>query len=86
MAKVISFNNSTILMIETNGGTFVGFNSALDKELFIKTHKEGTYTLHSDHAIVKKYIVVDTEGTGWALTNKQGLTFEECATLIQHYL
>lgn len=82
-AKTIS--GTTIILIKTNDGVQVTFNSAISKELFVKTHTQGTYTMYRNYAIVDRYLVIDTEGTGWILANS-GISYEEALNLIQHYL
>lgn len=77
----------TINLIEVNDGRLTIFTNALEKQMFIATHKEGTYHLinNGNAAVEDLYIVIDTEGTGFVL-NKTGLTYNECQDLIKHYL
>lgn len=83
--KTINIGNM-ICLIQVNDGKYHRFQSAIEKEEFIKLHDERGYELHDNYAMIHMYMVIDTEGYGCNLTKQQAVTFEEAIQLKKMYL
>lgn len=84
MAKILEYRN--MVLVEVIDGRLQTFGSVIDKALFRKQHREGTYDMHDNYAIEHLYMVVDPEGTGFNLTKRSAIPYNEAVDLINHYL
>lgn len=84
MAKTIKMNE--FMLIPTNDGVTWEFDSAIEKEAFIKTRDARGYEIYPNYARLHLYMVIDTEGNGWCLTPRGSVTLEEAKRVIKQYL
>ena len=84
MTQILEYRNITLLKV--NDGRLVNFNSSIEKREFVNCHQKYTYAMGDNFAIEHLYMVIDTEGTGWNLTKKEAISYNEAKTLIDMYL
>ena len=73
-----------ISYVAVNDSRLTVFTSSLEKQLFAQTHPDAD--IRGNHAYEPLYMLIDTEGTGFCLTPRRAVTYNESIDIIKHYL
>lgn len=72
-----------ITLVQVTDGRLTIFNSELEKANYVNTHKDAV--VHNNYGIEPLYMLIDTEGTGFCLTPKHAITYNEAIQMINMY-